>query len=69
MDRFAEFEKKIKKSPNTMDAKTNFLLDGITGLKEAFKDFNEEITDFMAFTPENYADHEKRITAIEKKIK
>jgi hypothetical protein len=49
--------------------KLNFLLDGITGLKEAFKDFNEEITDFMAFTPENYADHEKRITAIEKKIK
>ena len=39
------------------------------GHREVFREFNEEITDFMAFTASNYADHEKRIAAIEKKLK
>ena len=47
MNRYKDFEKKIKKSLNTMDAKINFLHEGITGLREAFREFNEEITDFI----------------------
>ena len=69
MSQYEDFEKKIKKSLNTIVAKINFLHEGVTGLREVFKDFNEKITDFMAFTASNYADHEKRISAIEKKLK
>jgi len=64
-----EFEIKIKRSLNTMEAKISYLHDGVKGLSEAFKDFQEEITEFMSFTADNYTDHEKRITSIEKKLK
>ena len=45
-----------------MEAKISFLHDGIKGLGEAFKDFQQEIPEFMSFTADNYADHEKRIS-------
>lgn len=35
---------------------------------EAFKEFQTEIVDFMAFTAEKYADHEKIISDLEKKL-
>ncbi len=57
-----DFERKIKRSLNTMEAKISFLHDGVKGLGEAFKDFQEEITEFMSFTANNYANHEKRIS-------
>lgn len=68
MKNHGDFEKRIKKSLNMMEAKISYLNDGVKGLSEAFKDFENEISDFMAFTAENYADHEKRISDLEKKV-
>ena len=52
-----------------MEAKIEYLHDGVKGLGSAFKDFQLEITDFMSFTAEHYSDHEKRISELEKKMK
>jgi DNA helicase IV len=68
MKNHEEFEKRIKGSLNMMEAKISYLNDGVKGLAEAFKEFESEISDFMAFTAENYADHEKRISDLEKKF-
>jgi hypothetical protein len=38
-----------------------FLNQGVKGLGEAFKEFEADIIEFMAFSAENYADHVKRI--------
>ena len=51
-----------------MEAKISYLHEGVKGLQDSFRDFHEDITDFMAFTAEKYADHEKRLTALEKKV-
>ena len=69
MKNHGEFEGKIKRSLNAMDAKISFLHEGVKGLGQAFKEFQEDITEFMAFTAENYTDHEKCLTALEKRIK
>ena len=63
-----EFQNNVNKSLNAMNAKISYLHEGVKGLGEIFKDFQMEITDFMAFTAENHADHEKRIKALEKKV-
>lgn len=68
MKNHEEFEKRLKKSLNVMEAKISYLNDGVKGLAEAFKEFQNEINDFMAFTAENYTDHEKRISDLENKI-
>ena len=57
MKNHGEFERKIKRSLNAMDAKISFLHEGVKGLNQAFKEFKEDITEFMAFTAENYTDH------------
>ncbi|MEQ8882040.1 MAG: hypothetical protein RLQ12_20545 [Cyclobacteriaceae bacterium] len=44
-----------------MEAKIAYLNDGVKGLGDGFKDFKEDITNFMAFTAETYSDHETRI--------
>jgi DNA helicase IV len=62
-----EFQKKINKSLNQMDAKISYLHDGVKGLGDAFKEFESDISEFMAFSAESYADHEKRIKALKKK--
>lgn len=67
MSTHEEFQKKVNKSFSHIEAKISFLHEGVKGLSEAFKDFESDITDFMAFSAENYADHEKRIKALEKK--
>ena len=63
-----EFGQKIKRSLNNMEAKTGFLHEGVKGLNDAFKDFREDIGDFMSYTAESYSDHEKRISDSEKKL-
>ena len=63
-----EFERKISKSLNVVETKISCLHEGVKGLQDSFRDFHEDITDFMAFTAEKYADHEKRLTALEKKV-
>lgn len=67
MKNHEEFQRKISKSLNQMEAKISYLHEGVKGLSEAFKSFEEDITEFMAFTAENYADHEKRISNLEKR--
>lgn len=62
------FQQKISRSLNTMEAKISYLQDGVKGLSDAFKEFQTEFTDFMIFTADNHADHEKRIGELEKKI-
>ncbi len=64
-----QFERSIKRSLNSMDAKITYLHDGVKGLSDAFKEFQEEMTDYMAFSAENYSNHEKRISALEKKVR
>ena len=63
------FQQKVTASLNTMEAKICYLHDGVKGLKEALREFQTEITDFMVFTADNHVDHENRIRALEKKIK
>ena len=69
MKNHEQFERSIKRSLNSMDAKITYLHDGMKGLADAFKEFQDEMTDYLSFSAENYADHEKRITALEKKAK
>jgi len=69
MKSYEEFERRIQKSLNNIEAKISFLNDGVKGLSDAFKDFHEEITEFMAFSAENFSNHEKRISDLEKKVK
>ena len=69
MEDFEKYQTRINKSLNSMEAKISFLHDGVKGLSIAFKDFQHEITDFMAFTAEHYSDHEQRIKTLEKRIK
>jgi hypothetical protein len=67
MSTHEEFQRKINRSLTQMDAKISFLNDGVKGLGEAFKEFEADITEFMAFSAENYADHEKRIKKLGQK--
>ncbi len=68
MQDFESFKNKVNRSLNNMEAKIAYLNDGVRGLSDGFKDFKEDITDFMAFTAETYSDHETRIKDLEKKI-
>lgn len=52
INRFNEFRTKIERSLNQMEAKISFLNDGMKGLAESHKGFQEEMTDFMAFMTE-----------------
>lgn len=36
-----------------IETKISFLQDGVKGLSESFKEFQEEITEFIAFSAEN----------------
>lgn len=68
MSTHEEFQNKINRSLNQMDGKISFLNEGVKGLGEAFKEFEADIAEFMAFSAENYANHEKRIKVLEKKL-
>lgn len=68
-NKFNEFRKRIESSLSQMDAKISFLYDGVKGLGESHKGFQEEMSDFMSFMAEGLADHESRISTIEEKIK
>ena len=74
INRFNEFREKIEyrlknveNSLNQMDAKISFLHDAVRDLKKSHNEFQEEMTDFMSFVAESMADHETRISSIEKK--
>ncbi len=68
MSKHEKHQSKVTKSLNQMKAEISFLNECVKGLGEAFKEFEAEITEFMAFPAENYVDHEKRIKALEKKL-
>ena len=74
-NRFNEFREKIEyrlknveNSLNHMGAKISCLHDAVKGLKKSHNEFQEEMTDFMSFMAEGFADHETRISSIEKKL-
>jgi DNA helicase IV len=69
MSRHEDFERKINRSLNTMEAKISYLHEGMRGLQDSFKEFHEDITEYMAFSAEKYADPEKRLSALERKVK
>lgn len=68
INRFNEFRKKIEARLNHMDAKISYLHDAVKDLKKSHNEFQEEMTDFMSFMAEGLADHETRISSIEKKL-
>jgi len=49
MKDFTEFQTKVNRSLNAMEAKISFLNDGVKGLSDGFKEFKEDISDFRAF--------------------
>ena len=68
LNKFNEFRKRIERNLNQMDAKISYLHDGVKGLRESHNEFQEEMIDFMSFMAEGLADHESRISSIEKKL-
>ena len=52
LNKFEEFRTKIERSLNQMEAKISFLHDGVKGLKDSHKEFQEKMTDFMSFMAE-----------------
>lgn len=52
---------------NQIDSKISFLHDGVKGPAESHKGFHEGMSDLMSFMAEGLADHEKRISDLEKK--
>jgi len=63
-----DFEKRVNKSLQHMEAKISFLRDGVKGLSEAFHEFQEEIGDYMAYASEKHEDYDRRISRIEKEL-
>lgn len=63
-----DFEKRVNRSLNHMEAKLSYLRDGVKGLNDAFQEFREEMGEYMVYTAEKYSEHEKRIKRIEKEL-
>nr|MBI1230166.1 hypothetical protein [Cytophagales bacterium] len=68
MERFEEFEQRVKDSLSNMDAKISFLHESTGQLKNSFGEFQEEIGEFMNYVAEHVADYEQRLSRIEKHI-
>ena len=69
INKFNEFRKKVESRLAEMDAKISYLLEGVKGLSDSHRSFQEKMTDFMSFMAEGLSDHESRISTIEKKLK
>ncbi len=67
LNQFNEFRKKIESRLNQMDTKISFLHNGLKGLAQSHKGFQEEMTGFMSFMADGLADHEKRISDLERR--
>lgn len=68
MERFVEFEQRVKRALSNMDAKISFLHESTGQLKNSFGEFQEEIGEFMNYEAEHVPDHEQRLSRIEKHI-
>lgn len=66
MEKFEEFEHRIKRALNNMDAKISYLHDATGQLKNSFGEFQEEMDEFMHFVGNHVSDHEQRLIRIEK---
>jgi len=66
--RFQEFKNKIDRKIDAMKAKISYVNEGLKGLHEALGDFKDEFDLFIDFASENHSDHEKRISALERKL-
>lgn len=67
MNKFEEFKSRIDRKLNVVDAKLSYMNNGLKGLTKAFREFRTEMDDFIDFTADSYADHERMITILEKK--
>ena len=68
LNKFEEYKKRVDKKLNEIDAKISYLNEGVQGLSVAFKEFREEMTDYMSFAADSFSDHENRLREIEKKL-
>ncbi|WP_439482808.1 hypothetical protein [Cyclobacterium plantarum] len=68
MEKFEEFEQRIKRALNNMDPKISFLHDSTGQLKDSFGEFQEEMGELMHFVASHVTDHEQRLSRIEKHI-
>ncbi len=62
-----DFEKKINRSLNQMGSKLHGMQEGVKGLSDSFMEFREDITEYLSFSAEKYADHESRFSKLEKR--
>jgi len=77
-NKFEEFRQKavrrpIEKRMTVMDAKLSFINKGFNEFQPRprwteFKDFQQEMTDFMGFAAEQFLDHDQRLKKIEKHL-
>ncbi|WP_157972047.1 hypothetical protein [Pleomorphovibrio marinus] len=68
MERFEEFEQRVKRALTNVDAKISYLHESTGHLKDSFGEFQEEIGEFMNYVAGHVADHEKRLLRLEKHI-
>ncbi len=68
MDKFENLKKRIDRKFDIIDNKMWCINDGIKGMAKSFKEFKAYIDEFIDFTADNYKNHEKRISDIEKRI-
>ncbi len=61
-----DFEKKVNRSLHHMGSKLHGIQEDVKGLSDSFMEFREDITEYLSFSAEKYADHESRISKLEK---
>lgn len=68
INKFEEYKKRVDLKLTEIDAIMSFLNKGVQGLSAAFKEFREEMKDFMSFSAYSFSAHEKRLRDIERKL-
>ncbi|MDO6440186.1 hypothetical protein Q4534_22350 [Cyclobacterium sp. 1_MG-2023] len=68
MEKFEEFEHRIKRALNNLDAKISYLNDVTGQFKNSFGEFQKEMDEFMHFVGNHVSDHEQRLIRIEKRM-
>lgn len=63
-----EFKANVRRSLNLVNAKISFLKEGVEGLGDAFKDLDQDLTEYMDYTTNELTNHRKRLDAIEKHL-
>ncbi|MEQ8416551.1 MAG: hypothetical protein RIB71_18865 [Imperialibacter sp.] len=64
---FKEYRKKIEARMAHVGSRSTSIQEGIKDLADSHKGFQADLNDFMAFVSQGLADHEKRISILERK--